>query len=108
MDHSPAMDARIEELASKVEDIHPRITSCKVIVTEIDKHKQKGNLFEVHVDLHVPGAGEIVATHQRHEDCYTAITDAFDVVLRQIEDTLARQRGEVKTHPPFRDNNPRP
>jgi len=108
MDRSPAMDARIAELASKVEDIHPRITSCKVIVTEIDKHKRKGNLFEVHVDMHVPGAGEIVATKQQHEDCYAAISAAFDVMLRQIEDTLDRQRGDVKSHPPFRDNNPRP
>jgi ribosome-associated translation inhibitor RaiA len=90
MAHSPAMDARIAELAAKVEDIHPRITTCKVIVAEIDKHKQKGNLFEVHVDMHMPGAGEIVATHQRHEDCYIAVTAAFDVVLRQIENTLER------------------
>ena len=79
-----------------------------MIVTEVDRHRSKGNLFEVHVDLHVPGAGEIVASKQQHEDCYTAINDAFDVVLRQIEDTLDRQRGEVKSHPPFRDNNPRP
>ena len=108
MDHSPAMDQRIHELAAKVEEIHPRITSCKVIVAEVDRHRSKGNLFEVHVDMHVPGAGEIVASKQQHEDCYTAINEAFDVVLRQIEDTLDKQRGEVKVHPPFRDNNPRP
>src|SRR5579859_6239669 len=98
MGHSAAMDARIQELAAKVGEIHPRITSCHVIVTEVDRHKTKGNLFEVHVDIHAPGAGEIVATKQQHEDCYTAIGDAFDVVLRQIEDTLERRRGEVKAH----------
>ena len=108
MDHSPAMDRRIHELAKRVEEIHPRITSCQVIVTEVDRHKSQGNLFEVHVDMHVPGVGEIVATKQRHEDCYAAVNNAFDVVLRQIADTLHRQRGDVKTHPPFRDNNPRP
>jgi ribosomal subunit interface protein len=108
MDHSPAMDARIHELAAKVEEIHPRITSCHVIVTEVDRHKSKGNLFEVHVDIHAPGAGEIVASKQQHEDCYTAINDAFGVVFRQVEDTLDRQRGGVKNHPPTRDNNPEP
>lgn len=108
MDHSAAMDARIQELAAKVEDIHPRITSCHVIVSEVDRHKTKGNLFEVHVDIHAPGAGEIVASKQQHEDCYTAIGDAFDVVLRRIEDTLARQRGEVKAHAQCRDNSSRP
>ena len=105
MDHSPAMDARIQELAAKVEEIHPRITSCHVVVTEVDKHKTKGNLFEVHVDIHAPGAGEIVASKQQHEDCYIAIGDAFDVVLRQIEDTLARQRGAVKAHAQSRDSS---
>lgn len=108
MDHSAAMDARINELAAKVEEIHPRITSCHVIVTEVDRHKTKGNLFEVHVDIHAPGAGEIVASKQRHEDCYTAIGDAFDVVLRQIEDTLDRQRGATKAHAQPRDGTSRP
>ena len=58
MAHSPAMDERINELAARLDDLHP--------------------------DLHVPGS-EIVAT-------------------RQLEDTVRRQRGEVKNHK--RDNTP--
>ena len=98
MDHSPAMDARIHELAAKVEEIHPRITSCRVIVTEVDRHKSKGNLFEVHVDIHAPGAGEIVASKQQHEDPFAAATDAFHVMERQLEEDIRKQRGEVKRH----------
>lgn len=97
MQHSPAMDARIRELASKLEDIQPKITRCHVVVDEIDRHKSKGNLFEVRVDIHVPGR-EIVANHQRHEDAYVAIAAAFDVVLRQLEEQIQIQRGEVKRH----------
>ena len=103
LEHSPAMDARILELADKLDEFHPKITSCHVMVMEVDKHKTKGNQFEVHVDLHVPGR-EIVASKQSHEDAYTAITQAFDVVIRQLEEDLRKQRGEVKRHPPFRDN----
>ena len=103
MPHSPAMDARIIELAEKLDEFHPRITSCHVVVDEIDKHKSKGNLFEVRVDLHVPGR-EIVATHQQHEDAYAAITQAFDVVIRQLEDDVRRKRGEVKRHHETRDD----
>ena len=80
MPHSPAMDARIVELAAR-----------HVVVDETDRHKHKGNLFQVHVDLHVPGS-EIVATHQSNTDAYAAINDAFDVVTRRLEDNVRRQR----------------
>jgi len=90
--HSPAMDARIRDLSRKLEEFHPRITSCHVVVDELDRHKHKGNMFDVRVDVHVPGA-EIVASHQQHEDAYAAINAAFDVVIRQIEDCVRKKRG---------------
>jgi ribosomal subunit interface protein len=92
MPHSPAMDARISELAAKLDEFHPRITRCHVVVVEADHHKSKGNLFEVHIDLHIPGS-DIVATQKANENAYAAITEAFEVVSRQIEDTVRRQRG---------------
>jgi len=97
MPHSPAMDARIRAHIAKLGDLHPRITTCHVIVDEVDRHKEQGRLFEIHIDVKAPHA-EIVATRQRHEDPYVALDDAFDVALRQIQDTLDRQRGDVKLH----------
>ena len=105
MQHSPAMDTRIRELAARLEDIQPKITRCHVVVDEVDRHKNKGNLFEVRVDIHVPGR-EIVATNQRDEDAYVAIGAAFDVVLRQLEEQLQIQRGEVKLHREERGDTP--
>jgi ribosomal subunit interface protein len=107
MQHSPAMDARIRELTAKLEDIQPKITRCHVVVDETDRHKNKGNLFEVRVDIHVPGR-EIVATHQHDEDAYVAINAAFEVVLRQLEDQIRIQRGEVKRHREERGDNSTP
>jgi ribosome-associated translation inhibitor RaiA len=95
--HSPAMDARILELAAKLDEFHPKITSCHVVVDELDRHKNKGNLFDVRIDLHIPGR-ELVATHQQDEDAYDAISNAFDVMYRQLEDAARIQRGEVKRH----------
>ena len=105
MPHSPAMDARIIELASKLEDLHPKITRCHVVVDEVDRHKSKGNLFEVHVDLHIPGH-DIVATQHAHADAYAAISEAFAVATRQLDDAMRRQRGEVKAHRGERADNP--
>ena len=107
MEHSPALDERIRELANKLEGVHPKITHCHVVVNEIDKHKNNGNLFEVRVDLHVPGK-EIVATHQKHEDPYAAATAAFDVLFRQLEDEIRITRGEVKRHRDERGDNAAP
>ena len=97
MDHSPAMDARILELAGKLEEFHPKITRCHVVVDELARSKTKGNLFEIRIDLHVPGR-EIVATRQQHEDPYVAMTGAFDVMYRQVAEDIRKARGDVKTH----------
>lgn len=97
MPHSPAMDERIRELAQKLEEFHPNITHCHVVVNEPDKHKRNGNQFDVRVDLHVPRR-EIVATHQKNEDAYVAIHAAFAVLYRQLEQDIRMKRGEVKRH----------
>jgi ribosomal subunit interface protein len=97
MEHSPALDARIRELCGKLENFHPKITSCHVVLDEIDRHKAKGNLFEVRLDIHVPGR-EIVASKQQHQDAYAAVTEAFHVMERQLEEDIRKQRGEVKRH----------
>jgi ribosomal subunit interface protein len=97
MTHSPAFDDRIRELAGKLEEFNPKITSCHVIVDECDRHKRKGKHFQVRVDVHVPGA-EIVASQKENEDPYVAATDAFHVLMRQLDEDLDRKRGEVKRH----------
>jgi ribosome-associated translation inhibitor RaiA len=105
--HSPAMDARIRELAGKLDEFHPHITSCHVVVDELDRHKHKGRLFDVRIDLHVP-KHELVATHQPNENAYVAISDAFDVMFRQLEDVARIQRGEVKRHRDDREGTATP
>ena len=107
MPHSPAMDERIRAHMEKLGDLHPRITTCHVVVDEVDRNKEQGRLFEIHIDVKAPHV-EIVATRQRHEDPYVALDDAFDVTLRQLQDTLERQRGDVKTHSADRGDNAKP
>jgi ribosomal subunit interface protein len=107
MEHSPAMNARILELASKLEEFHPKITRCHVVVDELDRHKTKGNLFEVRIDAHVPGR-EIVASNKQHEDPYVALTNAFEVMYRQLAEDIRKVRGEVKNHTAERGDNAEP
>ena len=95
MPHSPAMDARIADLAAALDQYDHRISYFHVVVDENDRHKQKGNLFEVHVDLHIPGH-EVVATRQQNEDAYVAISQAFEVVTRQLEGFRTKRRDEAR------------
>lgn len=98
MAHSDALDAHIREKVAGLEHFHPRITSCRVTVTESRKHHQQGQQFEVRVDVRVPGHAEIVANRQHDEDVYVALRDAFDSAKRQLEEAIHEKRGDVKAH----------
>ena len=107
MPHSAVLDDKIVELSGKLQHLQPRITSIHVTVDELNRNQEQGRVFEVRLDVKAPNA-ELVANHQRHEDPYVAMRDAFDAVERQITKTLDRQRGEVKRHPDERGDDARP
>jgi len=97
--HSDALEAHIREKATKLEEFHPRITSCRVTVEELAQHHRQGRPFRVRIDVRVPGK-EIVANRDHDEDVYVALRDAFDSVKRQLEETVRVRRGQVKAHEP--------
>ncbi len=96
--HSDALEARIREKAEKLERFSPRIMSCRVVVEEQRLHQHQGRLFNVRIDLHVPGH-ELVVNARNDEDVFVAVRDAFNDVRRQLEERARQIRGEVKTHP---------
>jgi len=99
---SPAVEADIRSRIEALEHFSDRPTSCRVTVEAPHRHHTKGKVYSVHIDLRLPH-GEIVAGHERpldhaHEDVYVAIRDAFDALTRRVEDTVRRNRGDVKPH----------
>ncbi len=95
--HSDAIEADVRQKAEKLEQFFDHILGCRVTVGMIQKHKHQGKLFNVRVDVTVPGA-ELVINRDRAEDVYVATRDAFDAMKRKLEDHARRLRGEVKTH----------
>jgi ribosome-associated translation inhibitor RaiA len=117
---STAVEGKIHEEASKLEEFCDRITSCRVMI-EIPRRYQSGEYqFHVRIDLTVPGA-EIVANHEPtlhsslqrldgeehakgqelsapHKDVYVAIRDAFKTARRKLQVYAHRQNGAVKHH----------
>lgn len=102
MDASPALEADIREKVDKLETFCDHIIGCHVVVEQLHRHKQRGNLFNVHVDVTVPGATLVAGRgHHRdhaHEDAYVAARDAFNAIKRQLEDFVRRERSATKSH----------
>ncbi|MBA4142971.1 MAG: ribosome-associated translation inhibitor RaiA [Nitrosospira sp.] len=98
--HSEALDSHIRQKAEKLETFYPNIIGCRVVVEIPHKHKNQGRVFNVRLDITVPGK-EFVVNREGDEDVYVALRDAFDAAKRQLEDYGRRQRGEVKTHAPI-------
>ena len=102
MDPSPALEARIRQRAEELDQFFDRITSCRVVVECAHRRQQQGNIFEVKVDLTVPGneivVGREPGNNHAHEDAHVAVRDAFDAARRLLEDHVRRRRGEGKTH----------
>lgn len=95
---SEALETRIRDSAAKLEQFHPRLTSCRVVVDELDRHRHQGRQFRVKVEVRAPGHEEAFSTLHHDADVYVALRDAFDSVRRQIEEEVREARGDVKAH----------
>jgi cold shock CspA family protein/ribosome-associated translation inhibitor RaiA len=101
MEHSEAIEALVREKAAKLDTFSDHIMSCRVVVEPAGKHHLHGNLYEVRIDLTVPGE-EIIVTrepseHTEYRDIHVALRDAFDSTRRKLEDYVRRRRQFVKT-----------
>ena len=97
MESSTALDDAVREKAAKLEQFHPRVTSCRVVIEQPAHHQKKGKEFVVRIDLTAPG-GEIAVNRDHDADVFVALRDAFDAARRKLEDFAREQRGDVKHH----------
>lgn len=100
---SDAVRARVVQEAGKLEQFHRRITSCRAVVEAPRHHKHKGGLYQVRVQINLPGRGAVEARkgqarRHAHEDVYVAIRDAFKAARRQLQDHVRKRGGKVKHH----------
>lgn len=96
MDHSEAIEELIRARAAKLDTFAERIQSCRVVVAPAGKHHHNGNLYDVRIDLALPGKEIAVSgattQHTEAKDLNVALRDAFDAARRQLEDYV-RMRG---------------
>jgi cold shock CspA family protein len=101
---SAVIEASVSEGIARLESTHRRITGCRVIIDQPHRHHREGNPFEVRIDLRVPGR-ELAVKRRRAVnlglgDVSTLVHDAFDEILRQLEEFVQCRRRLVKAHQP--------
>jgi ribosomal subunit interface protein len=101
MDPSPVLENRVRELAARLEKFSAQIVHCHVVIEAPHQHQQQGQIFDVRIDVTVPGK-EIAIRRARpadrsHEDAYVALRDAFRAVRRKLQDYERERRHDVKT-----------
>lgn len=99
---STAIEASVREKTARLERFADRIVSCKVVIEAPHRHHHKGKLYDVKLEISVPGKDIHITRspgqNHAHEDVYVAIRDAFNAAGRQLEDHVRRLRADVKTH----------
>lgn len=99
-DPIPGVEEAIRARAARLGRYCDHIMSCRVVVDVPHRHHQTGNLYQVRLDITVPG-DEITVTreasaHEAAKALTAAIKDAFDAADRLLEDHVRRRRGDVK------------
>lgn len=98
-----AVEERIRQEAAQLDKYCDRIMSCSAVVDVPHRQHQAGNVYQVRLDIRVPGEEiAIVSEPAQHDPFYesvsVAIRDAFDSAARKLEEYERRKRGDVKHH----------
>src|SRR4030067_1012387 len=100
--HSEAVETRSREKIEKLDRFHERVMSCRVTVESPQHRKHQGKLYSVHIDMKVPGGGELVVNRMQNEGIYVAIRAEVEFVEEMgNEGPQARMVSLGKHHVPL-------
>lgn len=87
----------IRDKALKLDRFYDQIIGCRVKVDVPHRSQRSGIMYNVRIDITVPG-GELIVKREPDEDLRVAIVNSFETAQRRLTGYADRQRGEVKTH----------
>jgi len=113
--HSDELATAVRERIGWLEQFHPGIVRCRVLVEVPHRHRQDGRQFHIRIEVTVPRGVPIVVSHDAslhstlkdveeaehhktadvdavHRYGRVAIHAAFDAARRQLEDVAREQR----------------
>ncbi|MEY4063950.1 MAG: hypothetical protein RIR26_158 [Pseudomonadota bacterium] len=88
MEPSAAVEGLVKKKVAKLESVFSHVAACRVIIEAPHKHRLRGNLFHVRIDLSAPQQ-ELVSSRDAsarisHEQLHVALRDAFSSIRRQL------------------------
>ena len=97
VEKSDDVDQLIRDKAAKLDEMHDRITSCRVSVEKPQEHQKSGNSYRVRIDLRVPPGKELVVRREgsegdMHDPLRTVITEAFKKIAKQLKKVKGKQQ----------------
>jgi cold shock CspA family protein len=99
---SPSVVERIRRRVANLEKTFGRIQQCRVVISSSHRSQRKGRLYQVAVDVDVPGGNVVVNRRHNdraaHEDIAAAIRDGFDAARRRLASFARKRRDETKVH----------
>jgi ribosome-associated translation inhibitor RaiA len=101
LERSDAVEARIREKFARVEAHFDRITHARVVVDAPQRRSPLPKFFHVRIDIGVPGHKPIIVRHEpdaehAHTDVMLALRDAFEVVMRQVDELTSRLEKQAR------------
>lgn len=93
---SEALVTEIRRRAAKLDQYYDHITSCRITVESAGKHKHQGILYDIGIDLTLPGNEFVIKDRHGHEDAYVALRDAFEAAERKLHEHARLNRGHAK------------
>lgn len=98
IDKSSAVEELIQKKVEKLETAYHDITSCHVYLNK--PHKGKDKIFEVHVEVRVPGEEFVVSSNpgakHNHADINIVIRDSFKAIEKQL--ATHKQKNRSRRH----------
>jgi ribosome-associated translation inhibitor RaiA/cold shock CspA family protein len=104
METSPALEALIRALATRLETLYPRLIGCRVVVEIPHRGSETAKVpIAIVVEADIPGRGPMVGKdqidrRQSKQDHTAALNNAFEAVERQLDKLGDLQNGEVSPH----------
>jgi cold shock CspA family protein len=103
LDSSDALRRRIDDQLKRLDRYEDDIIGARIAVEAAHQHGHK-TVLEVHVEISLEGRTVFAKREAQLPEpmgtrgYYTAVSDAFDAAIRQMDDYLTRRRRDVKTH----------
>lgn len=102
MRKSNSVEQAVLKRVERLESFCDCITRCRVTIELPHRHHRQGNLFQVGIEISLPGKQISInrenEKNAEYKDFEVALRDAFDSARRKLEDYMRIRRREVKSH----------